>query len=139
MSASLTGATDFSWLVGNCCLVGCGDGCLCVVHIKCNYNRAVDWTSNYDFVTFDFVTLSRFIRCGNSRSRILLLFNNKHIFIALCTFSRYLMSQRHMSQRRKRFSKIITKQPDLLIHFNKLRRVQIWPSQNFFVTLHQER
>ena len=64
MSASSTGATDFSWLVGDCFLVGCGGGCLCVVHIKCNYNRAVDWTSNYDFVTFDFVTLSRFIRCG---------------------------------------------------------------------------
>ena len=28
------------------------------------------------FVTFDFVTLRRFIRCGNSRSKILLLYNN---------------------------------------------------------------
>ena len=42
MSASLTGATDFSWQVGNCFLVGCGGGCLCVVHIKCSYDRVVD-------------------------------------------------------------------------------------------------
>ena len=32
-------------LVADCFLVGCGDDCLCVVHINCNYDRVVDWTN----------------------------------------------------------------------------------------------